>query len=310
MTDRDGEVVTSSDGTRWIPEFRPCPVCCSHDARVLGARGGRAHRDGKGAETAVVQCASCGLLYARPTLVPRSNPYDIHGADEYFIAHDASMKMRRGDELATFAERVLGGKGTLLELGCGRGEFLTGVANRGWDVHGVEMTADYARDAGARGIDVECNTIEDCTALDRTYDVVLLPAILEHLYDPMACLRRVRAALRPGGLVFIEVPNEMSLAMHAANLYMRLRGRDWAINLSPTFAPFHVVGFSPVSMRTAIERAGLSVRVIEVVRYDNAVPVAATWLDRLERAGWRRIQALGARIGMGDGITCWAERRP
>ena len=309
MNDRDGQVQTSSDGTRWLPEVRACPVCRATAARTLGARGGRAHRDRKGAETKVVRCSSCGLLYANPTLVPQSNPYDIHGADEYFSLHDSSQKTRRGDELAAFAERLLGGKGTLLELGCGRGELLIGAANRGWDVHGVEMTEPYARDARARGIDVECRAIEECKALDHTYDVVLLPAILEHLYDPMDCLRRVRAALRPGGLVFIEVPNEMSLAMRAANLYMRLRGRDWAINLSPTFPPFHVVGFSPTSLRTAIERAGLSVRVIDVVRYDNVVPATATWLDRLERAGWCRVQALGARLGMGDGILCWAERR-
>jgi hypothetical protein len=75
--------------------------------------------------------------------------------------------------------------------------------------------------------------------------------LLEHLYDPADCLRRVH----DGGLVFIDVPNECSLFTRLGNAYMRLRGRPWAVNLSPTFPPFHVVGFCPSSLRRLLRRA-------------------------------------------------------
>src|SRR5215831_8620802 len=101
----------------------------------------------------------------------------------------------------------------MLEIGCGRGELLVGAANRGWSVHGVEMTEGYAQLARSRGIEVECSPVEKCQSLNQTYDVILLAAVLEHLYDPLGILRRVKDALRPGGLVFIDVPNETSLMM-------------------------------------------------------------------------------------------------
>ena len=112
------------------------------------------------------------------------------------------------------------------------------------------------------------NPIENCKSLDETYDVVLLAAILEHLYDPMETLRRVRNALRPGGLLFVDVPNEASLTMRIGNIYMRARGRNWAINLSPTFPPFHVVGFSPASLRKALNSVGFDIHSLEVPKWE------------------------------------------
>jgi hypothetical protein len=45
----------SADGTEWHAEDRPCPVCGLRKVQKVGARGGRAHREGKGVETWVVK---------------------------------------------------------------------------------------------------------------------------------------------------------------------------------------------------------------------------------------------------------------
>lgn len=248
------------------------------------------------------------MLYTRPTLIPESNPYEKQSAEEYFELHDAQQKISRGETIAAFAEGVLGGPGRMLELGCGRGEFLKGALNRGWQAYGVEMTEDFIEVARSYGVELECSPIEDCRALEQTYDVILLAAILEHLYDPMETLRRVAGALRPGGLLFVDVPNESSLTMRMGNLYMRLRGRDWAINLSPTFSPFHVVGFSPNSLRRALESVGFRIHTMSVPRWNNDLPQGATAGQRLERLAMSAAQRAGEALGMGDGITCWAVR--
>ncbi|HEX8652186.1 MAG TPA: class I SAM-dependent methyltransferase [Pyrinomonadaceae bacterium] len=259
-------------------------------------------------ETCVVRCRDCKVAYTSPTLIPESNPYAKASAKEYFQLHDSQQKILQGEVLAAFAEKVLGGPGRMLELGCGRGELLKGALNRGWSVYGVEMTEDFAQVARSHGVEVECSSIEDCRSLDRTYDVILLAAILEHLYDPMETLKRVRNSCRPGGLVLIDVPNESSLTMRIGNLYMRARGRDWATNLSPTFSPFHVVGFSPTSLRHALSSAGFRVHSLHVPKWNNALPQGRTMGRKIERVGLSIVQAIGEAIGMGDGITCWAIR--
>lgn len=302
-------VLQSADGTQWRAEDRPCPICGSRSIKELGARGGRAHHESKGVETSVVRCKDCQVIYTRPTLIPESNPYAKESADEYFQLHDFQGKILQGETLAEFAEKVLGGTGRMLELGCGRGELLRGALNRGWSVYGVEMTEDYAEIARSHGVEIELASIEDCKFLEQTFDVILLAAVLEHLYDPMKTLERIRNALRPGGLLFIDVPNESSLTMRVGNLYMRARGRDWAVNLSPTFSPFHVVGFSPTSLRNALASAGFGVHTMTVPKWNNALPEGKTTTQKIERAAMGVVQSVGKVLRMGDGITCWAVRK-
>jgi SAM-dependent methyltransferase len=300
--------VQSPDGTRWSPEERPCPGCGSNATRKLGSRGGEAHRNGKGIKTTIVQCLHCEVIYTKPTLIPLDNPYEKHTAEEYFHLHDSQIKTNAGEDLAAFAEEVLGIKGKMLEVGCGRGELLLGALNRGWSVYGIEMTEHFAEVARSKGIDIELSSVEQSKSLHQTYDVILLAAILEHLYDPIAILNKVRAALRPGGLVFIDVPNERSLTMRIGNCYMRLRGRDWTINLSPTFSPFHVVGFSPKSLAAVLNSTGFRVLHLDVKGWNNVLPEGRGLIDRVERLGLHAVQTVGSMINMADGIACWAVR--
>jgi SAM-dependent methyltransferase len=293
----------------WRAEYRPCPICGSSGVRLLGARGGAAHREGKGLQTYVVRCTACHAVYQRPTLLPEFNPYEAWAPKEYFQRHDSQQKILQGQRLASFAESVLGQTGKMLELGCGRGELLRGAANRGWEVCGIEMTEAFAQVAHEEhGIAIECLRVEDAELARELYDVILLAAILEHLYEPAEILKRVHAALRPGGLVFIDVPNECSLMSRVANGYMRVRGTDWAVNLSPTFPPYHVVGFCPTSLCRLLEREGFRPVQFQLHRWKNDIPSANGVLASFERIGFDLILTLGQVVGMGMGITCWAVR--
>jgi 2-polyprenyl-3-methyl-5-hydroxy-6-metoxy-1,4-benzoquinol methylase len=260
-------------------------------------------------KTDVVQCAECRIIYTSPTLIPQTNPYQQETTEEYFRLHDFRRKIGAGEALAAFAEGVLGKPGRMLEIGCGRGELLIGAAHRGWKVSGIEMTEEFAQAARDEGVEIECSPVEVSKSLNREYDVVLLAAVLEHLYKPVDVLFRVHDALRSGGLIFIDVPNERSLGMRIGNRYMRARGRDWAVNLSPTFSPFHVVGFSPDSLRRVLESTGFRVHSLEVPKWSNNLPEGRSLMERIEKTAMGLVQSLGARVGMGDGINCWAVRQ-
>jgi 2-polyprenyl-3-methyl-5-hydroxy-6-metoxy-1,4-benzoquinol methylase len=301
-------LMESAEAIRWRAEDRACPICDSRRRKIKGMRGGTAHREGKGVKTSVVQCMDCKLVYTNPTLIPESNPYAEETAEEYFQLHDWNLKVMNGESLAAFAESVLGKPGKMLELGCGRGELLVGATNRGWTVYGVEMTESYAKIAQSKGIHIEYSSIQQCKLLDQTYDVILLAAILEHLYDPVETLKKVRDALRPGGLVFVDVPNESSLTMRVGNLYLRARRHDWVMNLSPTFSPFHVVGFSPTSLSRTLKSVGFRIHKLEVPQWNNALAQGKGLRQKIERLAFGAVQTVGAYIGMGDGITCWAMR--
>lgn len=92
------------------------------------------------------------------------------------------------------------------------------------------------------------------------------------------------------------------------NAYMRARGTDWAVNLSPTFPPYHVVGFCPMSLRQLLEREGFRPVQFQLHRWKNALPSANGVLAKFERIGFDAVLSLGKLVGMGMGITCWAIR--
>jgi 2-polyprenyl-3-methyl-5-hydroxy-6-metoxy-1,4-benzoquinol methylase len=295
-------------GVDWIPEIRPCPVCGRTVHDPLGTRGGRAHSSGLGAETLVVRCQGCHAVYGRPCLLPTTNPYRQHSTDEYFRVHETTHKTDSGRALADHASSILGRKGRMLELGCGRGDLLAGAMSAGWTVRGVEMTDAFAEVATAAGFSIEVARVETCHSLDEQWDTILLAAVLEHLYEPRDCLIRVFNALVPGGVAFIDVPNECSFWTRVGNAYMRARGRSWAVNLSPTFPPYHVVGFCPRSLRYLADAIGFDIVDLRTHRWHNDLPARRSLIGRLESLGAEVALSLGARVGSGAGITAWLRR--
>ena len=294
--------------TEWTQEIRPCPVCGQTAYVVLGDRGGPAHHAGRGLAAVVVRCRRCHAVYPRPCLLPRGNPYAAHSSDEYFQVHDPSVKAEAGRCLARRAAQILGRTGRLLDLGCGRGELLMGASSEGWTVRGVEMTEPFACTARASGFDIEVARVENCRSLDEQWDAILLAAILEHLYEPRECLKRILGALSPGGVVFVDVPNECGLWTRVGNAYMRLRRRSWAVNLSPTFPPYHVVGFCPGSLRFLAADIGFEVVELRTHRWRNELPGRDSLLRGIEHLGASAVLSIGAWVGSGAGMTAWLRR--
>lgn len=292
----------------WREEKRPCPICGGSHFRELGVRGGWAHHAAQGVPTMLVRCATCHSVYQRPFLLPTENPYRLHSGEEYFWLVGAAAKRRSGESLARFARELRGSPGRLLELGCGTGDLLVGAQEPGWIVRGVEMTEAFASRAREAGVDVEVASVESCHSLEEQWECILLAAVLEHLYDPRACLTRVLRALVPGGVAFIDVPNECSLWTRVGNGYMRLRGRRWAVNLSPTFPPYHVVGFCPHSLRWLLSDLGFEIVEMQTHRWCNALPKRDSLFGRVESAAAEVVLSAGAWVGSGAGITAWVRK--
>ena len=89
---------------------------------------------------------------------------------------------------------------------------------------------------------------------------------------------------------------------------MRLCGRKWAVNLSPTFPPYHVVGFCPRSLARVSRLLGFETVEMETCRYRNDLPPAANVKEKLERLGAEAALTLGAWLGSGAGLEAWLRK--
>ncbi|MBF0340552.1 MAG: methyltransferase domain-containing protein [Magnetococcales bacterium] len=99
----------------------------------------------------------------------------------------------------------------ILDIGCGAGGLGASVKARNPEVvyHGLEIIPEAASIAATRLDRVFVGSIESNTLdqVDEQYDCILFGDVLEHLYDPLTALKKVRPLLTPDGIVLCSVPN-------------------------------------------------------------------------------------------------------
>lgn len=135
--------------------------------------------------------------------------------------------------------------GRLLDVGCGSGAYGASVLRLGWQVEGIEPDAGAAARARQAGLSVQTCAAGDALLPVSAYDAITLWHTLEHLDDPLAGLRRLQPALRPSGLLWVEVPN-------AAGWVARTTGAAW-LHLD---LPRHRFHFTPASLGLILTLAG------------------------------------------------------
>ena len=95
----------------------------------------------------------------------------------------------------------------LLEIGCGRGEFLRGFKNVGLNVFGTDLSPQSQvlnPDIEIKTCDIEKDPLPYS---DDFFDIVYSKSLLEHLSHPEFYLREAHRILKPGGLLLTLVPD-------------------------------------------------------------------------------------------------------
>jgi len=229
-----------NDGSRTRHD---CPLCASSRLRYAFSHEG--YR--------LVRCADCTLLFSNP------QPSDtelaaIYSAD-YFLGAESEegrastreIKRATARQYLSEIHRYTGEVGgSLLEIGCGDGDFLIEAEAAGYSVTGVEYApaaCEQARTRLKRG-EVLCGELETAGLPDSRFDLCVLSDVIEHVRDPISFLREIHRLLKPGGGIFIATP---SLASWSA----KLLSKNWM-----EFKPEHLTYFDPQTLETALFRTG------------------------------------------------------
>lgn len=139
--------------------------------------------------------------------------------------------------------------GTLLDIGCGAGGYLSAMKALGWTVMGIDPSPQAARIARENyEVPVKVGTLETSGLSDRSIAVVTMVHAIEHVPDPLTHLRECHRVLQDGGRLVLTTPN-------MAGLMSRLFKEDW-MALEP---PRHLWLFTPHTLQVCVERAGFRV---------------------------------------------------
>jgi len=167
----------------------------------------------------LMNCTACDHYWIADRL-SREELNDIYNAGMYraFNSYFSAEKEARWRASAcAFVDSIVDRvkpNGKLLEIGASFGYLINEAKRRGFDVKGIEPSAKasmYARQH--LGLDVTNTTIENfkINESDR-FDVIVLISVLEHVYDLKATMIGISKMLKPGGMLFIEVPTINSIS--------------------------------------------------------------------------------------------------
>ena len=175
--------------------------------------------------------------------------------------------------------------GMLVDVGCGGGAFLRLCQERGWRAIGFDPSAQAVAYAREHGLEAYAEKWPPCSLPGESADAVTYINVLDHLRDPFVVLQEAWRILRPGGFLYIRVPN--------GSVHMNLKRALNIIGLGK-LAVFHLYGFSRAAFYHHLPRLGFT-----IVAVQTAIPTQEDEYGRME--GWipnfRKILKLADWIG-------------
>ena len=220
-----------------------CDLCGSTETALLFEKEGFSH----------VRCKNCGLVYVNPRLKAHRDFQRISGTGSMGEDQISSAQISRiCRELAIFATyRKLN---RILEIGAGRGWFLSVARDLGWKTWAVEINRDAISNLKKKGVkNIIVSSAEDFVVERETFDAVRVWDVVEHLESPVQCLNRVYGSLRPGGFLRLATTNFNSLSRIVNGPeWVYLNGSDHIILFDPVTITklLRSVGFRRISIRT------------------------------------------------------------
>lgn len=294
-------------------EYINCKVCGNDRPKFLGIRGNREHAARRGSAgssehmvTNVVKCRNCGFVYTNPKIAAKVDAYSR--PDDYLSSGCLGPDILFGVTL-NLIERY-SGKGKLLDIGCGKGEFLSVASKRGWEGYGLEPSEKFAKFASDKyGLKVKVSSLDAAGYPDDFFDVVTLNMALEHIDEPKKHLIEIKKILKNRGLLFIEVPNTDSLMLKIAALYFWLKKKNWSPVLSPLHYPYHCYGYNKTSIKYLLSAAGM--RIEKMFIRDSSLrgfrpDSGGTAFEKIAR---NAITKLAGFVGQGDVLIVLSENR-
>jgi 2-polyprenyl-3-methyl-5-hydroxy-6-metoxy-1,4-benzoquinol methylase len=262
----------------------------------------------------IFRCSRCGLVFAAPSPLEHDPTESMYGG-EYHDLMDAlhDERGRRGveEQIAKRLRLVTSycKEGLLLDVGCSRGTFLVAARRAGFEVRGLDVSAEAceaARTALACGDDVvERSSVAESALLARgAFDAITMWDVIEHLDEPLAVLERLRSRLKPTGCLFIRTPDFASPFFVVARWLRWVTGAAVAFPLNALFHQDHNFFFGRRSLSAVLERAGLRVVRIEAdplvwKRFRYAECRHGTWTN----LGLIVIYWVGRMLGRGHGMV-------
>lgn len=242
-------------------------------------------------EFEIMECENCGLLFTTPRPAPevigkyyQSEDYYSHQENKKGLVpriYEWVKTLNIKNKVKMAVEGLP--KGRLLDIGCGVGNFIFKVKQKGWEVVGIEPSDD-AKDIAEKRLGFRPMAPSESNTLnDASFDVITLWHVLEHVDDLKTQTSEIQRLLKPGGRLVIALPNFQSFDCQ----YFKEKWAAWDV-------PRHLNHFAPETLKNLMNSSGFAYRGQKKLVWD------AYYISFLsERYGGKSLPLLrGAWVGL------------
>ena len=175
-----------------------------------------------------------------------------------------------------------GSRGTLVDVGCGDGKFYHAIANDIDRYIGCDLVRYDGFPTNPRATFIQADLNQPPYPIDRgAADVVTSIETVEHLENPRAFFRELARIARPGGLVVVTTPNQLSLL---SKLTLLTKNQFNAFQEGPGLYPTHITALVEADLRHIAQECGF-----------NGIEIEFTDHGRIPFTAWHFPRRLGFR---------------
>ncbi len=220
-----------------LGKIRQCPIC-----GLLGASESYPYSVQFNKKRFThLKCFDCKSVFINP--VPNDDTFIKMYSKEAYHDYNYDGEIGRSyKEASKLFKQYIVKDSSILDYGCGLGEFLKELNGNGYRIFGVEFSNEAANFASNKASCKVWN-IKDFWRVSRRqeFDAIHLSDVLEHLPYPENIMNKILFTLKPGGVLFIEGPLETnhSLVYWSAKLFGNIK-RLFLPNFVPTNPPYHL----------------------------------------------------------------------
>ena len=148
------------------------------------------------------QCLMCSFQFFDPSLAGGEAFYQHLDHPEYYTSYRPEFERSLHFAKTRGLRRVL-------DIGCGRGDFLDLARKAGLESSGIELNRDAAEAAQSKGHQIFSRLLHelDPGVTSGGFDLITLFQVLEHVPQPPLLIRQAARFLNPGGHISVAVPS-------------------------------------------------------------------------------------------------------